>query len=192
MTSARGEVVAPDLAELDRRFRELADRPLSGHVDGRLAIAACAEALEAARCGNYGVGAVLVDPAGEIVERGQNRGFWPHFRSDLHAEMVLMNAFEDARPELEDMRGYTMVTSLEPCPMCLARLLIAGVEVVKFVADDSWGGMVSRMDRLPPAWRKLAERTQVSQADAPKDLRQLACDLFELNLDRLRHQLWMR
>lgn len=184
--------MALDLAELDHRFHEFADRPPTGHADGGLAIAACAEALKAARCGNYGVGAVLVDPDGEIVQRGQNRAFRPRFRSDLHAEMVLMNAFEDARPGLENMRGYTMVTSIEPCPMCLGRLLIAGVEVVKFVAHDDWGGMVSYMDRLPPAWQKLAERTELRQADAPDDLRQLAYDLFELNLDRLRRQLWKR
>lgn len=184
--------MARKLSELDRRFRELADRPPGGHADADLAIAACAEALEAARCGNYGVGAVLVDPGRQIVQRGRNRSFRPRFRSDLHAEMVLMNAFEDARPGLEDMRGYTMVVSIEPCPMCLSRLLIAGVEVVKFVAHDDWGGMVSQMDHLPPAWRKLAERTEVTHADAPDDLRQLAYDLFDLNLDRLRRRLWKR
>jgi len=56
------------------------------HKDQDLGIVACAEALEAARAGNYGVDSVLVDPQGEIVEQGRNAVFFPHFRSDLHAE----------------------------------------------------------------------------------------------------------
>ena len=183
--------MALDLAELELRFHDIADRPAT-HADQTWAVAACSEALEAARCDNYGVGAVLVGPSGEIVQRGQNRAFRPRFRSDQHAEMVLMNAFEEASPGLEDMRGYTLVTSLEPCPMCLSRILIAGVEVVKFVADDDWGGMVRHMDHLPLAWQKLAERTEVRRAETTDELRQLALDLFELNLDRLRRQLWSR
>jgi hypothetical protein len=35
------------------------------HKDQDLGIVACAEALAAARAGNYGVGAVLVDPRGK-------------------------------------------------------------------------------------------------------------------------------
>ena len=73
---------------------------------------ACAEALAAARAGNYGVGAVLVDPNGEIVERGRNAVFYPHFRSDLHAEMVAMNAFEERHPmwtTCGDTRSYALL-----------------------------------------------------------------------------------
>jgi hypothetical protein len=63
----------------------------------------CQEALVAARRGNYGVGAVLVNPRGTVVARGQNAVFYPHF----------------------------------------ARLLAAGVQTVKFLAEDAWGGMVN-------------------------------------------------
>src|SRR5262249_58387328 len=122
--------------------------------------------------GNYGVGAVLVDPRGEILEQGRNRVFFPNFRSDFHAEMVTMNAFEERHPEVDNMRGYTLMCSLEPCPMCLARLLIAGVQTVKFLAHDELGGMVRHRHYLPPAWQRLGQRQEIGQADVSDGLRQ--------------------
>jgi cytosine deaminase len=179
---------------LSRRFADLAD-PAAGSggiADQEFGLAACAEALAAAHVGNYGVGAVLVDPDGKVVERGRNRAFYPRFRSDLHAEMDVMNAFEDACPPGADMRGYVLVTSLEPCPMCLARLLVSGVETVKYLAHDELGGMVTHMQHLPEAWQRLRERQQFLVADVSDELRGLATDLFLLNLESLREQLWSR
>ncbi len=46
------------------------------HRDQHLGIVACREALAAARMGNYGVGAVLVNPQGSVVEQGQNKVFY--------------------------------------------------------------------------------------------------------------------
>jgi cytosine deaminase len=142
--------------------------------------------------GNYGVGAVLIDPGGEILERGRNSVFFPHFRSDMHAEMVVMTAFEERRPAVENMRGYTLLCSLEPCPMCLARLLIAGVQTVKFLAYDDLGGMVSQRDAFPSAWRRLRQRQDFIPADVSDSLRQFALDVFLLNLESCRQRLLSR
>src|SRR5262249_22052137 len=81
----------------------------SYYEDQELGMVACQEALLAASRGNYGVGAVLVDPQGTVVEQGQNAVFYPHFRSDLHAEMVALNAFEDRHPEVDRVRGNALV-----------------------------------------------------------------------------------
>jgi tRNA(Arg) A34 adenosine deaminase TadA len=162
------------------------------HKDQALGVAACREAFAAARTGNYGVGAVLVDPSGDIVEQGQNSAFHPRFRSDLHAEMVVMNAFEERYPQVDTMKGYALICSLEPCPMCVARLLIAGVQTVKFLAYDELGGMVNRMHQLPTAWQRLGERQEFMPADVSEDLRQFALDAFLLNLEACRQKLWSR
>lgn len=180
-----------DLESLAQTFARLSNQE-TRRADQPTALIACEEALEAARCGNYGVGAVLIDPEGDVIERGRNQAFRPRFHSDYHAEMVVMNAFEDHNPDAGNMRGYTLMCSLEPCPMCLCRLLIAGVETVKFAARDDWGGMATSIDRLPPAWRRLAQRQQFELADVSDELRQLATDLFMLNLDNLRQGLWQR
>ncbi len=59
------------IEDLEARFATVsAER--THHRDQHLGIVACTEALAAAKTGNYGVGAVLVDPKGEIVEQGRN------------------------------------------------------------------------------------------------------------------------
>jgi tRNA(Arg) A34 adenosine deaminase TadA len=181
------------LQVLEERMRALAACwDAARHTDHRLGLIACEEALGAARAGNYGVGAVLVDPSGEIAARGGNQAFFPRFRSDLHAEMVVMNAFEERYPQSTDMRGYSLFCSLEPCPMCLARLLIAGVESVKFIAQDELGGMVSHVDHLPEAWQRLRRDRQFVEADVSEEMKSLSTDFFVLNLQSLREQLWER
>ena len=183
--------LAMTLTDLENNFVHLsAER--THHRDQDLGIVACAEALDAARAGNYGVGAVLVDPNGEIVERGRNAVFYPHFRSDLHAEMVAINAFEEWHPDVDNMRGYTLIASLEPCPMCMTRLLIAGVQTVKFLAYDELGGMVDQKHLLPVAWKRLRERQEYVQADVSKSLQRFAFDVFALNLEACRQKLLSR
>lgn len=179
------------LEDLEARFATVSAARTS-HTDQQLGIMACSEALAAARTGNYGVGALLIDPKGEILERGRNAVFFPHFRSDLHAEMVVMTAFEQHHPTVESMRGYTLLCSLEPCPMCLTRLLIAGVQTVKFLAYDAPAGMVKQRDTFPTAWRRLWQRQEFIQADVSESLRQFALDVFLLNLESCRQKLLSR
>jgi tRNA(Arg) A34 adenosine deaminase TadA len=179
------------LADLEARFAHVsAER--THHRDQELAIVACAEALAAAQSGNYGVGAVLIGPRGEILEKGRNAVFFPSFRSDLHAEMVAMNAFEERHPEVNNMRGYTLMCSLEPCPMCLARLLIAGVQTVKFLAYDDLAGMVNLKHHFPTAWKRLWQRQEFVQAEVSESVRRFALDVFSLNLEMCRQKLWSR
>ncbi len=180
-----------DLDRLEAKLVELcAGR--TDHADQEFGLLACREALAAAARGNYGVGAVLIDPGGAVVERGQNEAFYPSFRSDRHAEMVVLSAFEARCPEVDNMRGYTLVSSLEPCPMCIARLLITGVETVKFLALDELGGMARHVHHLPTAWERLGERVEFSLADVTAELRQFALDAFLLNLEQLRNKLYSR
>ena len=69
------------LQDLEARLAcEAAER--TPHQDQPLGLVACQEALTAARRGNYGVGAVLVDPYGTVVAQGQNAVFYPRFRSE--------------------------------------------------------------------------------------------------------------
>jgi tRNA(adenine34) deaminase len=168
-------------------FREPADQ-----LDEQMGLTVCQEALAAATKGNYGVGAVLLDPEGQIVAKGQNQVFTPRFRSDLHAEMVTMNAFELQHPDIGNLWGYTLMCSLEPCPMCLARLLIAGVGTVKFLAEDDNGGMVRRIAQMSVAWTRLAQRQTFQQAAVSEGLRQFATDVGEATLDGCRSKLLAR
>ena len=90
-------------------------------------------ALEGCKKGGYGIGAILVNPEGKIVESAYNSMIQMN-RTDLHAEMALMTEFE-SNPENNKYRngytmkpGFTVYSSAEPCPMCMIRLATARVD----------------------------------------------------------------
>jgi tRNA(Arg) A34 adenosine deaminase TadA len=104
----------------------------------------------------------------------------PHFRSDAHAEMIVMSAFEARWPN-RPKQSLTLYTSLEPCPMCYARLLTSGIGRVVYLADDELAGMVHLAERMPPVWRDMAINRQFSRAPVNDELRQLAMGIFLVN-----------
>ena len=155
--------------------------PSLQHRHESYALRACHLAVDAARVGTYGVGALLFDGAGRVIVEGHNRVRVGGFQSDLHAEMVVMNAYEATGRPREEARECTLVTSLEPCPMCMARLIVAGIGTVLYLADDYVGGMVSRLHNLPPTFRNIIQsQGQVWEtADCSEELRAVA------------HGIWM-
>lgn len=148
------------------------------------------EAIAAIREGNGGIGACLVREAtGEIVERGHNRQYEPYFRSDLHAEMDLLTRYEEkVRGRRQGvgiptgvqrkMEGLVLYTSLEPCPMCLTRLINAGVKKVYFGAPDPTGGMARKIRNLPSFWQDRASGQTFEPARCSTHLKLLAGQLF--------------
>ena len=146
------------------------------------AVQACRLAVQALSVGTYGVGALLVDADGAVVVEGHNRVRGPEgFRSDLHAEMVVTNEYEALELPRDEARSHTLITSLESCPMCLTRLVVAGFGTVLHLADDPVGGMVRRRQHLPPVFRTIAEHHgQVWQAaDCSDELRAAAFRIWD-------------
>ena len=79
------------LNEIEFKLESLTNNPDS--VDDQYVKICINEAIVAAREGNVGVGALLLNDKGEIVQKGHNRAFNPHYRSDLHAEMDVLTNF---------------------------------------------------------------------------------------------------
>jgi cytosine deaminase len=173
------ELTAPTKAVADWKAFLLNYQPRPEHAEDGYAWLACALALEGVAAGNFGVGAILVDGSGQVVVRGHNEIFQPYFRSDRHAEMVVLDRWEDAGPP---PAGFTLFTSVEPCPMCLVRLSSSAVRQVRYVAPDLPGGMVHRLGSLPPFWIEMAQGKVFGQARCSNDLIQAAEQVFLLNL----------
>jgi len=172
---------------------KVTDFPLGPqHQHDRYVLASIQEAIEAAKEGNFGVGAVIVDPKGKIVMAGHNHVFNPHFRSDIHAEMDTMNKFEDTFTEVTSMRDYFLFTSLEPCPMCLTRLITSGVGQIYHAAPDVETGMVSRLNNLSPVWVDLADSQIFAQADCSPELIDIALQVFLVTANNNTQQLMDR
>ena len=162
------------------------------HPDDPFVLVTLREALRGLRERNGGIGACLVrESAGEIVETGHNRQYEPYFRSDLHAEMDLLDRYEErmrtrrsrdpGSPGFRDprnMAGLVLYTSMEPCPMCMARIINAGVKKVRYAVVDPTGGMATRFDDLPPFWKGMAQGLVIEPALCSPALQGLARRLF--------------
>jgi cytosine deaminase len=183
------EFEAPTKPVADWRAYLLKYQPQPQHADDPYAWLTCALALQGVAAGNFGVGATLVDEGGRILAQGHNEVFHPRFRSDRHAEMVVMDRWEDGAP---GPAGDTLYTSVEPCPMCLVRLSSSGVRRVLYVAPDLPGGMVHRMDGLPPFWAEMARGQEYGRARCSPELVRAADQVFLLNLEGLTARIKAR
>ncbi len=168
----------------------------TNYPDDALALECCKLALQAVASGNFGIGCILLDAGGKKVVEGHNQLFKPYFRSDAHGEMVVMDEFEEKNQQITSMKGYTLYTSLEPCPMCLARLITSGCQRVLYVAADRLGGIVHLSHSLPPVWLQLMNQRQPPQVFAAAEcspvLRQASHDILMLNAEELNERLISR
>lgn len=171
MSTLRGPL--DDLAE---RLTQFTPDPNNPHDKPMLAAAFLA--LLSARAGNFGVGAVIVRD-GEIFTEGRNWVMRPHFASGKHAEPDALDKVEQtARGDHLVHRGSTMYTTLEPCPMCTGRLIIAGPDAVYYAAADSEGGMVSRLQHMPPVFLNIKGDRIIEQSTCSPDLATICFDIF--------------
>jgi cytosine deaminase len=180
---------AQKLAVLETRISAYTVQP--GFPDDPYGLIVINAALEAIKGESGGIGACLVDTrTGQVVETGRNRQFTTYFRSDLHAEMDLLNRYEDRvkKPRSNGNGGnprecphLVLISSVEPCPMCLTRIINSGIKTVLYVVEDKQGGMVTRLDQLPPFWREFAADREFRQADCSPELQQIALDLFHFS-----------
>jgi tRNA(Arg) A34 adenosine deaminase TadA len=75
--------------------------------------------------GNHPFGAVLVDRGGAIVLEAENTVVTENDVTH-HAETNLVRLAWREIPH-EELRGHTLVTSCEPCPMCAGAIFWAGI-----------------------------------------------------------------
>jgi len=165
---------------------------LPGHPDEPYAWLSVVLALKSVDSGNYGVGSILVDADGKVISMGHNLVYSPHFRSDLHGEMVVLNMFENEHPEITTLEGYTLYTSLESCPMCLVRLISSGINAILHVSPDPIAGMVGMINFLPPLWRELSTRQTFARAACSDELSNAAVEIMLLNAEQLLEVLRKR
>ncbi len=155
--------------------------PSASFKDDVAAARVCQLAATAAELGTYAVGAVLLDDKGEVLADGYNETFVDGFRSDLHAEMVVLTKFETDQHRPRNPGTLTLISSLEPCPMCMSRLIYSGIGSIRYICEDPQGGMVTRKSSLPPKLQEISE--DLSQvwglAECSNELREAARQIWE-------------
>ncbi len=186
-----------DLVIADKTRRELVrfrDEVLDHGGDrphDHLARIVVTEAIDAWLEGNAAVGALLMSPDGEVLLVERNRMLVPHFRSDYHAQMVLLSRYEEEqRPA--DLSGYTLVTSLEPCEMCMIRIVISGVSNVLYVTDDLGKGGITGPNKLAANWARLATYQEFAAADCDERLAAISLAAFVATIAEISDKLMAR
>jgi tRNA(adenine34) deaminase len=104
---------------------------------------ALAEARATAPYGDVPVGALVLDPSGEVLGRGRNRRE-EDADPTAHAEVV---ALREAARRLRSWRlpGCTLVVTLEPCTMCAGATVLSRLQRVVFGAYDPKAGAVGSL-----------------------------------------------
>lgn len=102
-------------------------------------------AWEAYCNGSVPIGAVLTDENGMIIGRGRSRQFektggpgqvvWSKLS---HAEVNAL--LEVSAHDHPNIRGCTLYTTMEPCPLCVGALVMSNVRNLCFAARDRWAG----------------------------------------------------
>nr|WP_234412457.1 nucleoside deaminase [Nocardioides sediminis] len=133
------------------------------------------EARSALATGDVPIGAVVLDPSGEVVARGRNVR---EAEGDPtgHAEVVALRAAARALGEWR-LTGCTMIVTLEPCTMCAGAAVLARVGRVVFGAyDDKAGAVGSLWDVVRD--RRLNHRPEVVAGVLADESTRLLEDFF--------------
>jgi len=107
---------------------------------------ALSEARAAAKRGEVPVGAVLIDPQGQVVSGSGNRTRELHDPT-AHAEILTIRA-ACAAAGSERLAGYDLYVTLEPCAMCAAAIAAARIGRVYYGASDPKSGGVAHGARV--------------------------------------------
>ncbi|MCK5927886.1 MULTISPECIES: nucleoside deaminase [unclassified Nocardioides] len=138
--------------------------------------AALEQARAALATGDVPIGAVVLDPGGEVVGTGRNVR---EAEADPtgHAEVVALRGAARARGEWR-LEGCTLVVTLEPCTMCAGAAVLSRVERVVFGAfDDKAGAVGSLWDVVRD--RRLNHRPEVVSGVLAEESAALLADFFD-------------
>ena len=138
---------------------------------------ALGEARLAAEHGDVPVGAVVLDPGGEIVARDRNRR---EANSDptAHAEILALAAAAK-RAGSWRLDGHTLVVTLEPCPMCAGAAVNARLDRIVYGAADLRAGACWSLFNIPQD-RRLNHNMELEAGVLAAEASALLTDFFAI------------
>lgn len=130
------------------------------------------EAREALIAGEFPVGCVMVYED-EIVSRGRRINSRAPDENELdHAEIMALRKLFAQHPQIE-RSGIVVYSTMEPCLMCFATLLLNNIRTFVYAYEDVMGGGTGiDLSKLTPLYREM------SVAIIPHVLRLESMELF--------------
>jgi tRNA(adenine34) deaminase len=137
---------------------------------------AIALAREAEERGEVPIGAVIVDPDGEVLAAASNRTI-EDVDPTAHAEIL---ALRQAASRMGNYRltGCTVYSTIEPCAMCAGALVNARVSRLVYGAADERFGAVETHFRICDS-AELNHRIDVTPGVLADECRRLMQDFFK-------------
>lgn len=133
------------------------------------------EARRALAAGEVPIGAVVLDPAGEVIGVGCNEREATHDPT-AHAEVVALRAAA-ARLGTWRLDGCTLAVTLEPCPMCAGAVWLSRVDRLVFGAwNEEYGAAGSLWDVVRD--RRLNHRPEVVSGVLAEECSAVLADFF--------------
>jgi tRNA(adenine34) deaminase len=131
------------------------------------------EAETAFTAGEFPVGCVIIED-GETVATGSRTSSKDRGKNELdHAEMLALGRFVRNRKHGKK-KDATLFSTLEPCLMCYAALVVNGITRIVYAYEDVFGGGTDlTLSNRKPFYQKM--RIQI----VPGILRQEALALFK-------------
>lgn len=122
-------------------------------ADERFMRMALAEAEAALSAGEFPVGCVVVHGR-TVVASGARAGSGSEQPNEVdHAEITALRRL-DAVPASADRRAMTIYCTMEPCLMCYAAILLAGLGRIVYAYEDVMGGGTRcDLSALPPLYQ---------------------------------------
>jgi len=105
-------------------------------------------AWQAFGAGSVPVGAVVLCESGTVVSSGRSRMYETGAPIPELANSLLAHAEVNALVRLDPRRRYehhTLVTTLEPCPLCVGALAMSTIGRLTYLGADPYGGAVGRL-----------------------------------------------
>ena len=132
------------------------------------------EAREALTAREFPVGCVLVYED-EIVSRGRRiNSRAPDDNEMDHAEILALRKLFVQYPQIE-RSNIVVYSTMEPCLMCYATLLLNGIRTIVYAYEDVMGGGTSLdLKKITPLYREM------SVAVTPHILRRESLELFKI------------
>ena len=104
-------------------------------------------AKEAGESGEVPVGAILVDPAGNLIAKASNRKQRDRDPT-AHAEILAIRS-ATAAIDAKYLENCTLYVTLEPCPMCAGAIVQARIGLLVYGADDPKTGAIRTVANIP-------------------------------------------
>jgi tRNA(adenine34) deaminase len=136
---------------------------------------AVGEARLATDHGDVPVGAVLLDPSGEVVASNHNR------REELqdptaHAEMLVLSAAARTKGTWR-LDQHALVVTLEPCPMCAGAAVWARLGTIVYGCADPKAGAAWSLYNIPQDAR-LNHRVELVAGIREEECSSMLSDFF--------------